>query len=188
MLTREPVDTGFAGCKMSRIGQNIRKFSSNILDIILKFSGILPRSPHFSLRQTQCQQALDLQPSKRLIALYTFIYGFTFIAIFENVTTWPAWILGLVLFSVSIAGIFSILRLCALKKIILIGPGKIELQFKSSVKMYHKIEIHHQGPTLIIVRVYQDKMQHFFLFFRDSFSEVHFAALQRFLKKIEQSN
>ena len=184
MLTKEPVDTGFAGCKMSRTGQNVRKFSSNILDIILKFSGILPRFPHFSLRQTQCQQALDLRPSKRLIAFYTFIYGFTLIAIFANATTWPKFILGIVLSSVSIAGIFSVLQCCALKKIICLAPGKMELHFKSSIKTYDKIKIRHQGPTLIVLHVYQDKIQDSFVFFQDSFSEVHFAALQRFLKVV----
>lgn len=126
---------------------------------------------------------LDVRPSKRLIALYIFIYGFTLIVIFTNGTTWPAWMLGVILFSTSMAGISNIVRLCALKKITCGGPGKIELHFKSSMKIYNEIEIRHQGPKLIILHVYQGEIQDSFVFFHDNFSEVNFAALQRFLKK-----
>ncbi len=57
---RGPVGLWFIGCKMNKTGQNDSKFFSNILDIIFKFTVILLRFLHFSLRQTKRQQALIL--------------------------------------------------------------------------------------------------------------------------------
>lgn len=130
-------------------------------------------------------QRLALRPSKRLILLYSLLYGLSLVLILAYAKSWPWFISFIVIISISYAGTLSIYPLWALKAMIWLPAGKIDLQFKRDVQSYDQITVLHQGPQLIILQCKNAHQQRYLLCFADAFAAEDFALLQRLLKSKE---
>jgi hypothetical protein len=76
----------------------------------------------------------------------------------------------------------SLYSLCALKTLISLPQGKMDLQFRKDVQSYDQVTVCHQGPKLIILHCKNLQQQRYVLCLADAFSADDFGLLQRLLR------
>ncbi len=134
---------------------------------------------------------LDLKPSKALLVLFIFIYGFTLLLLVFNFGHWPWWLAILAAGLVFILALRRIDRFCSIQRLVLLSFEKAELQLQTrrkALEHYRIQKVQHRGRQLIILQLKEvaSKKVRYLLCCRDAFKAGEFAQLQRFTYKLSQ--